>query len=266
MNVFISWSGERSHSVAAVLRDWVMAVIQAAKPWISSADIDRGAVWMNDINARLQESTVGIFCLTEENKNAPWILFEAGAVAKGVPTSRICTLLIDLEPVAISGPLAQFNHTRAERGDMLKLVKTLNHALGDRRLEDAQLMKAFDAHWPAFEREFAAALKASPQNAPPAPAPKTEDVLAEILSTVRGLAKRVNSLETLQPRPDVRPIDIDWLGKSIAYEEGRKLLERSLADEAEVQQGSNEAALKDAKNRLIHLMSSAKTRRNDKKE
>lgn len=205
VNVFISWSGARSHAVALVLRDWVMSVIQAAKPWISSADIDRGAVWMNDINSRLQESTVGIFCLTQENKAAPWILFEAGAVAKGVPTSRICTLLIDLEPTAITGPLAQFNHTLATKGDMLKLVKTLNHALGDKRLEDGQLLKAFQAHWPSFEQDFAAALKANPENAPAAPIPKTDDVLAEILSTVRGLAKRVNSLELNGSPVELKP-------------------------------------------------------------
>ncbi len=195
MNVFISWSGERSHAVALVLHDWVMAVIQAAKPWISSTDIDRGAMWMSDINIRLHDSSVGIFCLTRENKNAPWILFEAGAIAKGMPTNRICTLLIDLEPTEITGPLGQFNHTRCNKGDIFKLAQTLNYALNDKRLEDAQLLKAFEAHWPAFDHDFAQALKATPDNTPAAPAPSTDDVLAEILSTVRALSKRVNSLE-----------------------------------------------------------------------
>lgn len=232
MNVFISWSGVRSHAVAAVLRDWVMAVIQAAKPWISSEDIERGAGWMGDINQRLQDSTVGIFCLTEENQNAPWILFEAGAVAKGVPGSRICTLLIDLEPASVHGPLAQFNHTRPSHDDMYKLVKTLNHALGNSRLEDLQLKRAFDAHWPAFEAGFANALAVNPKHAPATPTPDSDDVLAEILTTVRGLSKRISRLE--MPTVD---------GKKRVYELSRLPSEGTVANEHRRESATSKAAV-----------------------
>ncbi|MEB0060187.1 toll-Interleukin receptor [Variovorax sp. LG9.2] len=207
MNVFISWSGARSHAVAQVLKAWVEVVIQAAKPWLSSSDIDRGALWMGDINQRLQESTVGIFCLTHENRSAPWILFEAGAVAKGVHTSRICTLLIDLETTDISGPLGQFNHTRPTRDDMLKLAKSLNRALGDLHLEDAQLIRSFDAHWEKFEADFARALTEHPYNVEAAEPPRTDDVLVEILNTVRSLGSRLASVEsTLREPAPSRPL------------------------------------------------------------
>ena len=45
MKIFISWSGERSQKIAELFKDWIQCVIQAAKPWISSHDVDRGALW-----------------------------------------------------------------------------------------------------------------------------------------------------------------------------------------------------------------------------
>jgi hypothetical protein len=42
MNVFISWSGERSKKVAELLDNWLQCVLQSVKPWMSSRGIDRG--------------------------------------------------------------------------------------------------------------------------------------------------------------------------------------------------------------------------------
>ena len=198
MNVFISWSGSRSHAVAKVLQDWVQAVIQAARPWLSSSDIDRGAMWATEISSQLQTSSIGIFCLTAENKSAPWILFEAGAVAKGVQSGRICTLLIDLEPVDITGPLAMFNHTTISREDMLRLARTLNSALGEARLSEQHLLRAFEAHWDFFQKGVAAALEANP--AGKAEPKRTEaSLLGEILDLVRTQGHRLARLEQQSP-------------------------------------------------------------------
>jgi hypothetical protein len=48
MKIFISWSGERSQKIAELFKDWIQCVIQAAKPWISSHDVDRGALWYTE--------------------------------------------------------------------------------------------------------------------------------------------------------------------------------------------------------------------------
>lgn len=96
MKVFLSWSGTRSREIAKLLSDWLSCVIQALQPWVSDRDLDRGSLWFGEINDQLKDTTVGIICLTQENKDRPWILFEAGALAKGLSTARVCTLLIDL--------------------------------------------------------------------------------------------------------------------------------------------------------------------------
>lgn len=93
-NVFISWSGERSRWVADALRDWLPAVLQSVKPWMS-ADIKKGTRGQTTISDKLDKVKVGIVCLTPENLQEPWILFEAGALSKAVDkNSYVCTYLL----------------------------------------------------------------------------------------------------------------------------------------------------------------------------
>jgi hypothetical protein len=56
MKVFISWSGPLSRQVAESLKLWVQCVIQAAEPFLSSEDIDKGAVWFGEIGQQLAAS------------------------------------------------------------------------------------------------------------------------------------------------------------------------------------------------------------------
>lgn len=194
MKVFLSWSGNRSKDVAILLNDWLCCVIQAARPWISTRDLDRGSLWFGEINDQLKDTTVGIICLTQENKNRPWILFEAGALAKGLSTSRVCTLLVDLEPKDIEDPLAQFNHTFPSRESMLSLTKTLNTSLGASALDSRILEQVFNTYWPQFEEGFKKVLANTETSAPSKPRPK-EDMLGEILDNTRVMATRIRKLE-----------------------------------------------------------------------
>jgi len=93
MKVFISWSGDRSKKVAELLDDWIQCVIQAVNPWMSSKDIDRGALWFTEITDQLANTSIGIVCLTKENRNKPWILFESGALAKGLTEEKLNQIL-----------------------------------------------------------------------------------------------------------------------------------------------------------------------------
>lgn len=71
MKVFLSWSGDRSKAVAELLDEWIQCVIQAVDPWMSSKDIDRGSLWFSEITDQLQNTSIGIICLTQDNKNKP---------------------------------------------------------------------------------------------------------------------------------------------------------------------------------------------------
>lgn len=195
MNVFLSWSGERSKAVAELLDDWVQCVIQAVDPWMSSKDIDRGSLWFSEINDQLQNTSIGIICLTQENKNKPWILFEAGALAKGISTNRVCAFLIDLKPEEVGTPLSQFNHTFPNQEGLWELVRTLNSSLKERALKEKILEQVFDTYWPKFEESFKQILKDYPITGE-VEKRSDDDILLEILSTTRGMDRRIRALES----------------------------------------------------------------------
>src|SRR5437588_334187 len=103
-NVFISWSGERSKYIAACIREWLPNVVQSIRPWFSDDDIGRGARWYSEISRQLEQSNCGILCVTPENQHSPWLLFEAGALAKRLDKARVCPFLFDLTPTDLTGP------------------------------------------------------------------------------------------------------------------------------------------------------------------
>ena len=114
MKVFISWSGERSRALAEVLRRWLPAVIQVVKPYYSPDDTVKGARWSTEIAKELESSRVGLICVTPENLDAPWLLFEAGALSK-LGKSRVCPILFGVDPIDIKGPLVQFQAAKFEK-------------------------------------------------------------------------------------------------------------------------------------------------------
>ncbi|MDH6534976.1 TIR domain-containing protein [Parabacteroides sp. 52] len=154
MKVFISWSGNQSHKVALVFRDWLPSVIQSIEPYVSSEDIDKGARWSTDIAKELEDSTFGILCVTRENLEAPWLSFEAGALSKTIDNSFVSPFLFDIKRSEVSGPILQFQSTIFQKEDIKKLLGTLNKACGEGNIPEARLNKAFEVWYPTLEEEL----------------------------------------------------------------------------------------------------------------
>ena len=153
MKIFISWSGVRSRAVAEALRHWLKSVIQSVDPWMSEEDIGKGVNWGTELAAQLNETRVGLICLTPENLEAPWILFEAGALSKHLQKTYSCPYLFKVEKRDLTFPLAQFQATLADKDDTRKLLATINEAL-DKPLDEHQLDGAFRKWWPDLKKRL----------------------------------------------------------------------------------------------------------------
>lgn len=188
MKIFISWSGLQSKTVANSLRQWIPDVIQSVEPWMSETDIDAGARWSRNIDHELGDTKFGILCLTKTNLTAPWILFEAGALAKTIDETFVCPYLIDLNPSEIpAGPLTQFQAKRADEKETWELILTINKALKEDALSEEKLRRTFERWWPD--------LKTTLDNLPeeeesPKDTRSVENMLEEVLGLVRGLSRR----------------------------------------------------------------------------
>ena len=154
MNVFIIWSGDTSQAIAEALRDWLPQVIQAVKPWISTKDIEKGAHWPTKLAQALKKVNFGIVCLTSHNLNNSWILFESGATSNAVGETLVSPYLFGLNTTDVTPPLSHFQMSKADKEDTLKLMQSINLALGERALKEDILQQAFNKWWPDFEQKL----------------------------------------------------------------------------------------------------------------
>lgn len=215
MKVFISWSGETSRECAELLSNWIKCTLQATEPWISSQDIDKGTIWFNEISNELKETKVGIVCLTKKNKEKPWILFESGALAKGITANKVCTFLIDLKEADIKDPLAQFNHTLPNENGLRRLLATINKELGEKALDQEILNQVFDTYWNSFSEDFNKIIDSISTEVVEEPIRSENEILEEILHTTRKMDRRISSLEINQ------------------YENNSNIMQKSFFDDTE---------------------------------
>lgn len=151
MKVFISWSGNHSKKLGEAIRDWLPGVLQVVTPYFTPADIEKGTRWSTDISKELEESQVGILCITRDNLHSDWILFEAGALSKRLQKSHVCPILFGITNTDLAGPLKQFQTTEFEKNDFLKLIHVINNQLGDHKLPQKTLENVFEKWWPDLE-------------------------------------------------------------------------------------------------------------------
>jgi anti-anti-sigma factor len=148
---FVSWSGKQSGDAATALRSWLGDVLPAVDVWMSAHDVKPGSPWGSDLHRHLSKADFGILCLTRENQHAPWLLYETGCLVMRVAPGRVVPYLLDLDPAALTGPLAQLQAVTATRDGTKELVVALNAAT-DAPLAPDRLERTFEKWWPDLER------------------------------------------------------------------------------------------------------------------
>jgi len=187
MDVFITWSGTASLTVAEALKRFLPRVMQAVHPFLSTQDIRSGQRWGSVIARRLESSQFGIICLTPENTTAPWVLFEAGALSKNVEQGHVVPFLLGLEPVDLTGPLAEFQGKKPTRDHLFDVVKDMNTALGEGRAVPPEILEeAFEQHWPGLEQAVRTAVQQLQDQGVRRTERTSEEILEEVVEATRG--------------------------------------------------------------------------------
>ena len=207
--VFISWSGKLSKALAEALRDWLPAALQYVKPYFSPEDIEKGTRWHSEIARELSTCNIGIICLTRDNLDRPWLLFEAGALSKSLEESRVFPLLFEIDNADVKGPLAMLQGTRFEREDFKRLFGSINNVAGEAKLDDKVLDSVFDKWWPELESEVTAIL--SSRKLDDAPVRRSDrDILEEVLELCRVNTTQANRLESTALATAIAAMTSTW--------------------------------------------------------
>lgn len=211
MQVFISWSGERSRQIADAIRTWLPMVVQSVKPWMSNEDIAAGARWLAEVSATLNSAKVGVICVTPENQHNPWLLFEAGALSKTLEQTCVCPLVFEMTPGQLNGPLTQFQANFLNREGIGKVIATINKGLGERQIDFHQLDQIIDVWWPKLEEK----LKVLSPVPEPAVARSMGDQIEELLTLARENLRRENlRLEASRERDEKLDVMLGFLDKA----------------------------------------------------
>lgn len=189
MRIFISWSGKASLAVATALKEWLPYIFNGIELFVSSEDIRKGKRWPAEISKELDQCNFGIVCLTSDNLQAPWILFESGALSKSVKSASVFTLVLGgLRPVDIEGPLSHFQHTVFEKEDFFKLIKSINEGLETGKQEPTRLRTIFNKFWDDLNSTVTTVVTAQSK---PHKERSMEDMLRELLETTRYIARNI---------------------------------------------------------------------------
>jgi len=193
MKIFLSWSGKPSHSIAVALRDWLPLLFTGVELFLSSESIRKGKRWQVEIAKELEGSNFGIVCLTPENCDAPWLVFESGALSK-LKESSLSTLLTGgLRTSDVEGPLSHFQHTIFEREDFFKLMLAINEAQPTGKQDPARLHKVFEKFWDELAANVEKALKTEDA---PEKKRSLEDMLRELLDVTNSIAKNMPKVDS----------------------------------------------------------------------
>lgn len=183
--------------MAEALRVWLQDVVQSVECFASSEDIRAGQRWNNEINSWLDGADFGVLCVTPENAKAPWLNFEAGALAKKISDdNRVVPITLGFSPAALDEPLKQFNGVAADRAGVLRLVTSIVESAN----APVDVERTFALWWPQLESTISDIPESDEQVETPPP-PDTPEMLSDIMATLRGLSNEVQELGRYVSRP-----------------------------------------------------------------
>lgn len=189
-NTFISWSGAQAKHVARALHGWLPLVVPACEPFVSDIDVASGSRWFSTIQDELEGAKFGVAVLSPENVEKPWVMFEVGALAKGV--GQVTPYCIGgLAKEKVGGPLGNIQGLNATEEDTGDLVRDLAAALDDEHLD--RVKDRFTAFWPQLEEKLDS-MPALEEGAPENP-DAVRSMLEEILQLSRATAREVSQLK-----------------------------------------------------------------------
>ena len=148
MRIFLSWSGEISRRIADEMKLYIPKIFDDKVDFFYSPEIRKGERWSEELFKNLADCKAAMICITPENTGAPWINFEAGAIA--VKKFRTCPIYFGFRDCGTEGPLSCFQATLYNKTDFFRLVTNINDEL-DIKIDKEILKNRFEKSWKSLK-------------------------------------------------------------------------------------------------------------------
>lgn len=203
--IFISCSGKLSTQLGGIIDKWLPSIFQTVETFFYG-EAEKGVRWLSEISKELEESDFGILCITKENLSSPWIFFEAGALSKKVTKAHVYPILFDVKPTDLHPALGQFRSIPSfSKNEIEKLIKNLNMATNN-SVRPEHLEKSFSSQWLYFKKDIDEILTNYDYTDKDLEDKKsTEEILNEMLYTIRNVQLTLDSLDFRVPAPAFWP-------------------------------------------------------------
>lgn len=189
MKVFISWSGEVSKRLGALVGEWLECTLLNIEAIYTPKYLRAGTQGTAHLYRLLEEVHTGILIYTPESINSQWMIFEAGALFKSAEQSIIIPLLFHLEYEHLPGPIQTYQWKVFGKEQLFQVLQAVNQQLGQQQIKEEKLRYVFEREWPEFYKEVQQALL----EIKPIPS-KTAADLSLLLQTTQQLQKENNRL------------------------------------------------------------------------
>lgn len=157
MQIFLSWSGAESRRAADALRTWLTGLFTDVGVWMSEHDIEAGSPWATALHDQLRRADFGVLCMTADNLQSPWIIYEAGALAVTAKPGCVVPYLLGIAANTLPAPLGKFQSAIADREGTWKVVRSIATQLAEKPVEG--LRGAFEAQWPTLAEQLGLAIQ-----------------------------------------------------------------------------------------------------------
>lgn len=144
MNIFLSWSGERSLLVAKAFKEWLPVLFDGLDIYLSSS-MNKGVPWLAVLDENLKKANFAILCVTRENRAAPWLMYEAGVLSQTAGINHVAPFLLDISASELQSPVTRSQLTVFEREDLETLILSVNQCRAKKeRVPESILKKRFN--------------------------------------------------------------------------------------------------------------------------
>ena len=187
--IFLCWSKSRSEAIATAWFRLLPDILRNVQP-ILSTEFQKGTEWSKLLRRDLDQARTGIVFLTPENVDAPWIHFEAGALATAIGNRNgdVFTYIYAFDPARLTGPLSAYHATVATKADTFRLLRDVCAVIDCEPPDET----AYSAWWLKLEKAL--------DHVPPARIP-------DILPQFAGLFERKTFQEPLPDCTNQRWLD-----------------------------------------------------------